>query len=189
MSGRTCSLLCALVVWSEAAAYGQTILHHFNPAGAYPRGSVVSYGGLLSTTYIYRVLAAQGQVVSDPSAPDAATTLMFANDPLVTGAAGPWVSAAHLTELRTAVNAMRAAAGLTSSSFTDGTVAGVPIRAVHVTELRAALNAARSAIGCASLLSRTWPCGLPTVVYTDPSLAAGVQVKAAHFHELRNGTK
>jgi hypothetical protein len=84
----------------------------------------------------------------------------------------------HITQLRTAVNAVRAAAGLGAQSFTDPSLPAVKIKATHVTQLRTALDAARTAIG------------LPAVSYTDSTITAGSTVlKTAHIADLRNGVK
>src|SRR5205085_7325651 len=92
------------------------------------------------TTYVYKVRAVAGAAGS-PYAIDAATTTIFTDDPLNVGTVA---KITHLTQLRTAVNAMRAAAGLGAQSFTDPTLTGVKIKAVHLTELRTALDQARS---------------------------------------------
>jgi hypothetical protein len=129
-----------------------------------------------NTTYIYKVRAVDSSNnVSTYSAIDAATTILFTDDPLISGTTV--VKAVHITQLRTAVNAMRAAGGLAAFTFTDPalTVGGL-IKGIHVTELRTALDAARSAIGLAALS------------YSDTSLA-GVRAKAVHFQELRTGCK
>ena len=125
------------------------------------------------TTYLYRVRAI-GSSVSRFSTTDAATTVIF-TDPSLTSATP--IRAAHVTQLRTAVNAMRAAGGLTAATFIDPALAGVAVKAVHITELRAALDAARAAIG------------LNALSYTDPALSAGVVAKVAHVGELRGGTQ
>lgn len=125
-----------------------------------------------SKTYVYRVLAVSSSGTSAPSAPDLATTLLFTDDPVT---AGVVVKAVHLTQLRQAVNLVRAAAGLGAASFTDATP--TLIKAVHISELRSALDPARSAIG------------VPALTYTDPTLTTGLVVKAAHIQELRNGVK
>ena len=80
--------------------------------------------------------------------------------------------------LRTAVNAMRAAAALDAFPFTDSSLAGTVIRKVHIEELRSALAEARSILT------------LSAIVYTDPTLATGVtQIKRVHIQELRVGVK
>jgi hypothetical protein len=129
-----------------------------------------------NTTYLYKVLATAGAVSSPLSAVDAATTILFADDPLVAGTAA---KATHILQLRTAVNAMRAAAGLGEQAFTDPALtSGTSIQAIHLQQLRTALDQARAAIG------------LPALAYTDPTLAAGVtKIKAAHVTGLRTGVK
>jgi hypothetical protein len=130
-----------------------------------------------NTTYLYRVQAFDPS--DNPSAfsnVDAATTIVFTDDPLV--ALTTKAKAVHVTQLRTAVNAFRAAAGL-GALVADGTIGvGSLIRAQHITALRTGLNEARSVIGLSAL------------TYTDPTLTAGAtKIKAAHIHELRNGVR
>lgn len=124
-------------------------------------------------TYVYRVLAVSSSQTSAPSAPDLATTLLFTDDP-VTG--GGMVKKIHLTELRQAVNLVRAAAGKGAFSFTD-TMPTV-IKAIHINELRSALDQARGTIG------------VPVLTYSDPTLVPqSTLVRAAHIQELRMGVK
>ncbi len=132
---------------------------------------------LANTTYVYKVLAVDASnAKSGYSNVDAATTILFTDDPIVAG--GTTVKGVHITELRTAVNAMRAAAGLGAATFTDANVSGLAIRALHVSELRSALDAARSGLA------------LSPLTYTDPTLTGGSTiVKGTHFQELRNGVK
>lgn len=88
--------------------------------------------------------------------------------------------AVHITELRTAINALRAAAGLSSTTFTDPalTPQSTRIKAVHIAELRSALDAALSTLA------------LFTMSYTDPILTPGATpLKAAHLMELRSGVQ
>lgn len=122
------------------------------------------------TAYLYRVRAVSSGGVSDNSAPDLATTVVFTDRPLV---AGVVVKAVHLSEIRAAVNAVRALAALSAATFTDTATAGTTIKAVHITQIRSALDLARSALG------------FSTGGYTDGSLS-GVAIKAIHFQELRN---
>jgi hypothetical protein len=119
--------------------------------------------------YLYRVRANAGGVVSAFSPSDLATTVAFSDDPLSTGV----IRAAHLAELRTAVNRVRALAGLSSLGFTDVAAPGLTVRSVHVTELRGALDAALNALA------------LPVVSYGS-NAAAGQLVRAADFQELRS---
>jgi YD repeat-containing protein len=129
------------------------------------------------TAYLYRVRAvdAAGNA-SGYSNVDLATTVLFTDDPLVAGST--LVKAQHLTELRQAVNAVRATAGLSSAVWTDSTLSGIFIKAVHLQELRSNLNTALTQLGFAA----------PT--YTDPTLTAGsILVKKVHIEELRQAVK
>jgi hypothetical protein len=130
-----------------------------------------------NTTYLYVVRAIDPS--DDPSgfsSIDAATTIAFTDDPLT--AQTTTVKVIHITQLRTAVNAMRAAANLDPLDA-DATVgAGLIVRAQHLLDLRTGLDEARSMIGLAAL------------TYTDPAITIGATaIKAAHVTELRNGVK
>ena len=88
------------------------------------------------------------------------------------------MKAIHVTQLRTAVNAIRAAANLDPLD-SDATIgAGLIVRAQHLLDLRTGLDEARNMIGLGGL------------TYTDPTITAGATtIKAAHVTELRNGVK
>jgi hypothetical protein len=120
-------------------------------------------------TYLYRVRAGTTSPFSNT---DAATTIVFTDDPLV--AQSTIIKALHLTQLRTAVNAMRASASLGPLAADSTIGVGQVVRAQHITALRTALDQARAAIG------------LPALAYTD---ATPTIVKAAHVQELRSGVK
>jgi uncharacterized protein YkwD len=171
------------VDWSDVAGADHYQVWRSSQGGAFavvgsPSGSAFTDSTVsANTTYLYRVQAVDGS--GDPSAfsnIDAATTIIFTDDPLV--ALTTKVKATHLTQLRTAVNAVRAAAGL-GSLAADATIAvNAPIRAQHLTAIRTGLNQARSVIG------------LSTLTYTDPTLTAGAtKIKTTHLHELRNGVR
>lgn len=105
---------------------------------------------------------------------DVATTVIF-TDP--SSLSGVTIKAAHITELQTAVNAMRAAGGLTAMTFSSVTAGNTPAR-THVTTLRTALDAARVATGLAALS------------YTDATISSTVTpIKAAHVNELPAGVQ
>lgn len=53
----------------------------------------------------------------------------------------------HLAELRTAVSAVLALAGLAAASFTDPATPGIVVKALHINALRSALDAAMGALG------------------------------------------
>jgi hypothetical protein len=124
-----------------------------------------------NTAYVYKVRAVCGAF----SPLEVATTTLFTNDPLTAGTA---IRAVHLTQLRTAIDAVRAAAGLQPAVYTNSIVVGSIIRRTHITEMRTALDAARAAIG------------LTAISYVDATITAGTtKVKAAHVTDLRNGVK
>jgi len=83
-----------------------------------------------------------------------------------------------VTELRQAVNAVRAAANLGAVTWTDPTLTAgtTTVQAVHVTELRSNLDAALTALG------------ISTSAYTDPSLT-NVAIKKVHVDEVRQRVK
>jgi hypothetical protein len=105
---------------------------------------------------------------------DLATTVVFG--PNVT----PFettISASHVTQLRTAVNAVRMLSGLAAVTLTDTALAGVAPKALHIVELRDALSDARSA-----LVLPPWP-------YSTPAPVAGQSFAAAHINDLRGGVR
>lgn len=130
-----------------------------------------------NTTYLYRVQATNGSIVSGFGALDPATTINFTDEPLNVGTVA---KSAHVNELRTAVNAMRLAAVLGTQTWTDdpSVTTATMIKAQHIIELRAALDQARAKLG---LSAGTW---------SDPAITAGVTpIRAAHIIAIRNGVK
>ncbi len=161
----------------ELLRHGGTGLDFFAPTTGQ---SYVDNFVVAGTAYVYRVRSKDGVsgATSFYSDPDLATTVMFTNDPLSVGITP--VKAIHITELRTAVSAVRVLAGLAPFPFTDGSVvaATTPIKKVHIDELRSALSEARTFLV------------LPGLTFTDPALTVNVTtIKAAHVQELRDGVK
>ena len=78
-------------------------------------------------------------------------------------------------ELRQAVDALRAVAGLSPAPWTDATLppASSFIKAIHILELRSYLDDVAGRLGYA------------TSPYTDPALGAGFTIKRVHIEELR----
>jgi hypothetical protein len=140
-------------------------------------GTSLDDGGLdANKTYLYKVRAVGSGGPSAFTAIDPATTTLFQD----TSLSGLPVKAVHVTQLRAAVNAMRAAAGLPAAAFADATpVAGsTMILRQHLIELRTALDEARSTLA------------LAPITYTNSTIAAGSTViQAAHLLELRAGTQ
>ncbi|HSP14738.1 MAG TPA: hypothetical protein VLV78_08300 [Thermoanaerobaculia bacterium] len=127
--------------------------------------------------YLYKVRASNGSF-SSYSNVDLATTVPFSDEPISSAVTS--VRATHLTELRTAVDLVRAAAGLPAGTYTDPTITPnvTVIKAAHLTELRSQLNAALAALG------------LVTPTYTDSALTSGISViRKEHIGELRAAVK
>ena len=127
--------------------------------------------------YLYRVRTADAiGNLSPPSGIDVATAITFTDNPLTAGTT--LIKAQHVTELRQAVDAVRAAANLSAATWTDPTLAAgtTAVKAVHVTELRTNLDAALTALGIA------------TSSYTDPTLTA-IAIKKVHIDEVRQRVK
>lgn len=129
--------------------------------------------------YLYRVKAADaGGNLSGPSNLDLATAITFDDDPFPQSPTLTLVKAQHVTQLRQAVNAARAAANLSPATWTQNPLSGTvtTITANDIQELRTALDQALSALG------------LTTGGYTDSSLA-GQLIKKIHIQELRDRVK
>lgn len=180
VNARATSSTSVLVTWNAVTGATSYDIFRRGPGTAYVKaGSVAAPGTSFTdavsanTAYLYFVRAINAGGTAD-SAPDLATTVIFTDDPLVAGVT--IIKAVHLAELRTAVNAVRALAGLAAGTYTDAATPGVVVKAVHINELRTQLDQAMSALA------------LPTGGWTD-TLGPGVPIKAIHFQEIRNRVK
>ncbi|MCG3113080.1 MAG: fibronectin type III domain-containing protein [Candidatus Manganitrophus sp. SB1] len=145
-----------------------------------PTTTTLTDSGVTSTvTYLYKVRAIdKAGNVSGYSTIDLATTYAFTDDPLIAGSTA--VKTAHIVDLREAVKAVRATAGVLPNTppWTDSILNGLLIKTIHVKDLRDYLAPALNALGFSP----------PT--YTDPTLTAGsTVVKKAHIEELRDAVK
>lgn len=172
------------VIWSAAAGATQYEVSRASVSGVFATVTTTAATNFndttvaASTVYVYKVRAIDAAARTSPfSTPDSATTIAFTDDPLIEGVTP--IKVAHLTELRQAINGLRATAGLTPATFTDPTfTSSIRVKAVHLQELRTALTAARSAFG------------MSAITLTDATLIAGAtKVKSTHVQELRNGVK
>lgn len=136
--------------------------------------SAVDNGVSSGVAYLYRVRAVNSAGVYSAPSMDLATVKIFLDDPLVAGVTT--VKAQHITDLREAINAARALAGLSPANWIDAPLNGITVRAAHIQELRTNLDQARSTLG------------LPVTAYTDSSLV-GVTIKKVHIEELRQRVK
>jgi hypothetical protein len=125
--------------------------------------------------YLYRVRAVDSSGnVSPYSNVDLATAISFVDDTLQAGATT--IKADHITQLRQAVNAVRAiTTSLGQVSWAESITPGVSIKASHIQELRTKLDDARSALGFG-------PCA-----YTDASI--GQLIQKVHIDQLRQCVK
>ena len=123
--------------------------------------------------YLYRVRAVtSGGLASVPSNMAVGTTTSFE----FTGAAllGKVAKKQHIYDIRTAINAVRAVAGLAAATWTRSDLTNLVIVANDVQELRTKLGEALTVLG------------ITTAAYTDPTLTAGVTlIKSAHIDELQ----
>ena len=105
--------------------------------------------------------------------PPSSCTTTFTDDPVVANVTA--VKAVHTTELRSAINCVRAWYGLGAYNWTDTTITPdvTGVGAVHVEQMRTALNEAYTAGGFTPLS------------YTDPGSLSNVGVKAQHVNELQ----
>lgn len=139
----------------------------FAPALSFTDSAVTA-----NTSYLYRVRPFDsGGNPGALSAPDVATTMVV---PIVTGAK---IRAADIAALRSAIDTLRAFAGLPRATYTNPTVArGMRIAAIDLIEMRRAADEARNA------------AGLLPLAYTDALTPRVTPVKALHFRELRDAT-
>lgn len=133
-------------------------------------------GRTADTAYLYKVRAVNGGESADSNI-DLATTTIFTDDPLVAGTT--LISATHVTQLRTAVDAVRALAGIGAGTYTDPTLTATvtTAKAAHVNDLRTELDAARADLG------------LTALSYAETVTATVTTIDDSHFTELRNGVK
>jgi len=175
------------VTW-QAPAAGSVVGYVVERRGAPGTQTVETPTGSASTSfddatpagdfaYLYRVRAVfQSGGPSDYSNSDLATTVLFPEEltPRVTV-----IKAAHLTELRRAVAAVRALAGLAAPTWTYLSPVSSPpeqrrvIYLEDVTDLRTNLDAALNVLG----RYEPYP--------SQPALARGAVVYAAHFEQIR----
>jgi hypothetical protein len=129
-----------------------------------------------NTAYLYKVRAVDGSgCVSADTVPDLATTVMFNDDPLL-GSQHTIIQAVHVTQLRTAVQAVRTTAGIGAATWTRTNLVGQSVLPIDFTELRTRLN---DALG---------PLGL-SLISADPGIAQGQTIYAVHLQAVRDKVK
>jgi hypothetical protein len=153
----------------------------YSTVGTPATNSFNDSSALPTTAYLYKVTATISGVASGDSNKDLATTVIFTDSAI--NAHTTLIKAAHITELRTAVDAVRklAAGGIANNAnYTNPVITpqSTPVKGIDVIELRNALDAARSTLG------------LPALSYTDAAIVAqSTLIKAVHIADLRNGVQ
>ena len=90
------------------------------------------------------------------------------------------IKAVHLTELRSAIDTLRAVNHLAPGGWTDVTLSpgSTPVASLYISDLRTALSATYRAVNIAA------------PQFTDSDIIPGVTVvKAAHLNELRDAVR
>ncbi len=179
------------VSWSAASGATNYRVERKGAGGSYglagiTAGTNFTDNGVSSDgAYLYRVCTANGagSCTSGYSNVALATTVAFTDPTIVTTVEDPTgvtvtpVRAVHITELRSAVNAVRSLAGMAAATWTNPTVApGSTINKDDMQNLRDRLNEALTTLG------------IQTSTYTDSTLAGapnGTPIRGAHIRELR----
>ena len=145
------------------------------PIATVPAPPLLDSGLASSTAYLYRVRAIGAGGTSPPSAPDVSTTVVFSDDPITSGQT--IVRATHVTEVRTAIDAVRVLAGLAPQSWSTTIVpVSTVIAANDVLEMRGALTPAFSILG------------LPALSFAN-SVMPGATIQSADIQELRSAVR
>lgn len=119
--------------------------------------------------------AAGNQLTPVGNVPAIGPFVPFTDDPLA--AESTAIKAAHIIELRSRIDTLRAGVGLGPYPYNADptlTVGTTLIRAQHVLDLRAAINEAYTALN------------RPLPTYTDPGLSPGATPRVAHIAEIRS---
>jgi hypothetical protein len=171
--------------WTASSGASQYIVYRRTPSS----GGWVEIGTTATTSftngslsansaYVYAVQAsnADRSITSSQTLPDFVTTYGYTDNPVTAGTTT--VAAQHVTELRSAIEALDATISLAPPVWTDAALTGLNIKTAHVTELRTGINAFRTALLLGSL------------TFTDSTLTAGsTQIQKTHISELRAAGK
>ncbi|HBB88169.1 MAG TPA: hypothetical protein DC047_11180 [Blastocatellia bacterium] len=179
--------------WSPASGASNYRIERKGAGGSFVVAGTTGSTGLTDTgvsagvAYLYRVCAAntQGDCTSNFSNIALGSAVSFPTDPSIissaddpTGVSVTKVKAAHITELRTAVNAVRSLAGQAAAQWTNQTITATVtvISADDVRDLRTKLDEALTALG------------IQTSNYDDQTLSGapnGTLIKKVHITQLR----
>lgn len=162
----------------------------YTAAGSSTTASFIDNGVTSGTAYLYKVCAANSQNACTSAYSNIVLGLAYAftTDPVIKSYAEDPVNVTtpkvgHITELRTAVNAVRTLAGRSPATWTNTNLqTGVSLISVYdVRDLRTKLNEALSDLG------------IPLPTYTDANLVGfsedpqnATPIKAEHIRQLRD---
>ena len=174
--------------WTASGATNYRVVRATSKNGPYTTAGTTSSttfndtGVTSNTAYLYKVCAADGagNCTSGFSNISLGVAMALTDPTITTFSENPAnvtsVKAAHITELRTAINAVRTLAGLSAASWSTTVTTGSTISKNDVQDLRDRLNDALVAMN------------LQTSPYTDPTLSGapnGTLIKGNHIRELR----
>ena len=161
----------------------------FTSIGTTTSASMTDNGAVSGNAYLYKVCAADaaGNCTSSYSNIALGAAITFTDPTIIsitddpTGLTVTTMKAVHITELRTAVNAIRTLAGLPAATWTyTNVVQNQLIHVEDVRELRTALDAALTALA------------INQSTYTDPAIKGFIEdpvnattIKASHIREIR----
>jgi hypothetical protein len=130
--------------------------------------------GIAYYAYVYRIIAVDvNGARSAPSVPDVALVGILGDDPLPVNSL---IRGYHISQLRRAIDAVRAIAGLNPMWTSYDSVTG-RILAADLARMRLALDEARSMLT------------LPATAYTWPSPIPGQPIRRGDVEDLRKGVK
>ena len=189
--GATPTASSVTITWTAASGATNYRVERRGAGGSYGLAGTTSgtsfndTGATSGNAYLYRVCAANGagNCVSGYSTVVMGAAIAFTDPTIIrpiddpSGATVTKAKAVHITELRSAVDAVRTLAGLPAASWTNSNIAtGVVINKADIQDLRDRLHDALTALG------------IITSPYTDSTLAGapnGTEIKAIHITQLR----
>lgn len=132
---------------------------------------------VMGKAYVYNVHAVDSNNIAGlNTGNDIATAVVFSNDPLPAPPTATLIRGIHVSELRSAIDAVRRSAGLPAQWTSYSPLTGL-IYASTFNELRNALADARNVLG------------LPAVTYSQSTVVPGMIILRSDLTALRGGVK
>jgi len=169
----------------ERKAAGQS----FTSIGTTTANSMTDSGAISGNAYLYKVCSADaaGNCTSSYSNIVLGAAITFTNPTIIStvddpsGATATPIKAVHITELRTAVNAVRTLAGLPNATWTWNVAIAQLIHVEDVRDLRTELATALTALQ----IDQSAPYIDPTLVGSIADPVNATRIKADHIRQLR----